>query len=60
MTRSNHGTAQDAITFALDELDDTWDRLEFLRHWREGALDEWPEFYPWLDGRIDNQCDVSA
>lgn len=51
MIRPNHGTGEDAITFALDELDDTWDRLEFLRHWRDGVLDEWPEFYPWLDER---------
>ena len=40
MIRSDHGTAQDAIDFALDENLDTWERLDFLRDWRDGALDE--------------------
>lgn len=49
----DHGTAQDAIDYALDALvfDDAHDRLAFLACWQNGALDEWPEFYPWLDRR---------
>ena len=44
----NHGTADQAIDFALDfnrcEEPDT-----FLRIWREGGTwEEWPEFYEWL------------
>lgn len=37
-----------AINFALDALDDHYDRLDFLKTWREGnwrGLDEWfPEY----------------
>lgn len=43
----DHGTAMDAINFALD----TSQGLEcedFLRAWREGDLAEWPDFYEWL------------
>lgn len=52
MTRalSDHGTAQQAIDWVLDH--DRSNGLEaetFLRCWREGRLDEWPEFYEWLD-----------
>jgi 8-oxo-dGTP diphosphatase len=46
----DHGSAADAIDFALD----TSDGLEadtFLRRWREGDLDEWPDFYEWLAER---------
>ena len=43
----DHGTAVQAINFALD-----WQFCQqpdvFLRGWREGSLDEWPEFYDWL------------
>jgi len=43
----DHGTAMRAIEYALDvvEPDGT---ASFLEHWREGDLDEWPEFYAWL------------
>ena len=57
MIRSDHGTAQDAIDFVLDGFY-TFDKVPgygkaelFLENWRDGALDEWPEFYPWLDER---------
>lgn len=43
----DHGTALQAISFALD----TSQGLEcedFLRAWREGDLDEWPDFYEYL------------
>lgn len=35
-----------AIRFAVDEIDDHYDRLEFLRGWIEGDTSEWPEFVP--------------
>ena len=41
----DHGTANDAIEFALDVDDDC---ETFLREWRTGSLDEWPEYYQWL------------
>lgn len=44
----DHSTAQQAIDFALDAHDDTLETYEFLKAWREGDLDEWPEFYAWL------------
>jgi hypothetical protein len=48
----DHGTYEDALTFALDtDVHDTTDQVEFLRAWRDGALDEWPEFYTWLAKR---------
>lgn len=51
----DHGEAQDAIDFVLDELRDFTDT--FLRCWREGDLREWPEFYLWLDAREDPASD---
>lgn len=42
----DHGTAMQAIDFALDHL--SVERDTFLKCWREGDLDEWPEFYEWL------------
>lgn len=42
----DHGTAMQAIEFALDHLHVEHDT--FLNSWREGDLDEWPEFYAWL------------
>lgn len=42
----DHGTAMQAIEFALDKLQ--VERDTFLNSWREGDLDEWPEFYAWL------------
>lgn len=38
------GTALEAINFALDSVDGPWEKMEFLRAWREGDLEEWPEF----------------
>lgn len=49
----DHGEAQDAIDFILDgsaEIGPGEAEL-FLRGWRKGDLDEWPEFYAWLDKR---------
>ena len=47
----DHGTANDAIDFALDFA--VCDQpVEFLKDWREGAAyEEWPEFYTWLAAR---------
>ena len=42
----DHGTAMQAVDFALDHL--SVERDTFLKCWREGDLDEWPEFYRWL------------
>jgi hypothetical protein len=42
----DHGTAEQAIRYALDHAGN--ECQEFLQAWNEGALDEWPEFYPWL------------
>jgi len=48
---SEHGDYADAIEFALHHNDDICQTYEFLKAWSEGALDEWPDFYIWLDGR---------
>jgi len=47
----DHGSHENAMIFALDVIDDSWERDAFLRAWREGDLGEWPEFYPWLKAR---------
>lgn len=44
----DHGTAVQAVAYALDVEQNTGDAVVFLEHWREGNLDEWPEFYDWL------------
>lgn len=46
----DHGTAQEAIDFALDAMGsvDGWAVATFLRCWREGDLESYPEFYLWL------------
>lgn len=51
----DHGSANDALDFALD-----WGLCSepdtFLRAWRDGsAVDEWPEFYSWLFSRELNR-----
>lgn len=33
-----------AIEFALDHIEDHYDRLEFLKSWREDDVVEWPDF----------------
>lgn len=39
------GTAIAAINFSIDKIGDHYDRLEFLKAWRDGLTDsEWPEF----------------
>jgi hypothetical protein len=44
----DNGTAGQALEYALDHMDNYADMDVFLRAWREGDLDEWPEFYTWL------------
>ncbi|UXO93960.1 hypothetical protein Pan3_38 [Pseudanabaena phage Pan3] len=47
----DHGTAQQAIDWALDVLGETDFGVPeyFLSDWREGAaFEEYPEFYDWL------------
>ncbi len=39
------GTAIAAINFSIGKIGDHYDRLEFLKAWRDGLTDsEWPEF----------------
>lgn len=45
----DHGTADQAIDWLLDHADPFDDNSEFLKCWREGNLDEWPEYYEWLN-----------
>lgn len=48
----DHGTSSEAIEYALDAF---WPGgIEFLSAWRDGGLDEWPEFYEWLRARADS------
>lgn len=44
----DHGTANQALEYALDHEANFGDPEAFLRCWREGDLEEWPEFYVWL------------
>lgn len=44
----DHGVALDAINYALDHADEP---ATFLRAWLECSLEEWPEYYAWLDKR---------
>ena len=47
----NHGTALDAIDFAIDMVD-AEDTVIFLLDWRIGDVDTyWPEFREWLADR---------
>lgn len=45
----DHGTPLQAINFILDHSGVPWEADTFLRSWREGDLDEWPDFYEWLE-----------
>lgn len=50
----DHGTANQAIEYALEHVDGPGEGEDFLRAWREGDLEEWPEFYPWLSKQEAN------
>lgn len=46
-----HGGYSHAVDYALDadrHESDPANQLAFLQCWREGNLDEWPEYYDWL------------
>lgn len=45
----DHGTHAQAIEFLLYHRQAPGEEYEFLKAWNEGDLDEWPEFYEWLD-----------
>lgn len=45
----DHGTGTDAIEFALSSDSAPGEGEDFLRAWQYGDLDEWPEFYQWLE-----------
>jgi hypothetical protein len=40
------GTGAEAVAFAIDKVDDHFDRLQFLKDWQTGDLAEWPEYHP--------------
>lgn len=45
----DHGTANQAIDYTLTPgVDLGCPAEDFLRCWREGDLEEWPEFYDYL------------
>ena len=46
----DYGTAGQAVDWVLDhsQASDAW-AADFLRAWREGDLEDWPEFLNWLD-----------
>ena len=48
----DHGTALQAINYGLGRIGDPYELDTFLRHWREGDLSEWPEFYTWLKAGV--------
>jgi hypothetical protein len=52
----DHGTHNQALDYALDHYprlpDGDGDPATFLRAWREGDLDEFPEFYAWLADQV--------
>lgn len=59
VARSDHGTHEDAVRFALEVHDDTLQTWEFLNAWSRGDLGEWPEFYEWLDALPRTLDDLS-
>ncbi len=36
--------AVEAIKFAVEDLDDEWEKVEFIRSWYEGDVAPWPKF----------------
>jgi hypothetical protein len=39
-----------AIEFALNKLDDPYERQDFLIGWREGDVGDWPAFFEFIGG----------
>ncbi len=49
---ANRGAAADAIDFVLDGPGTVYAEAGiFLKNWREGDLEDWPEYYAWLASR---------
>ena len=51
-TPGDHGTALQAIEFVLDLANHrivAGQEREFFNAWVQGDLDDWPEFYQWLE-----------
>lgn len=45
------GTAVEVINYAIEEIDDHYARLHFLRAWRDGSVadgEEWDHYFKWL------------
>jgi hypothetical protein len=45
------GSGAEAINYAIEEIDDHFDRLQFLRDWRDGSVArhaEWKPYFEWL------------
>lgn len=47
----DHGTADDAVAFVLDNPGGDIEADSFLRYWDIGDLRAWPEYYSWLAAR---------
>jgi hypothetical protein len=45
---SPYGDAGDALDFALDHIEDPFERSDFLECWRSGDVADWPEYFDWL------------
>ena len=43
------GDAGDAIDYALGHIPDQTEAMTFLDKWREGDVNEWPEYFTWLE-----------
>jgi hypothetical protein len=46
----DHGTHNQALEYMLHVMEaDPANQVEFIRAWSYGDLEEWPEFYEWLE-----------
>ena len=54
MDKTEIGDAGDALDFALDHIDDSYARTDFLEGWRLGDVSEWPEYTRWLAVQYPN------
>lgn len=52
----DHGTHIQALEYMLERMEaDPANQVEFIRAWREGDLEEWPDFYAWLEEVEDSE-----
>jgi hypothetical protein len=56
----DHGSAEHALDYALDVAASNCEVETFLTAWREGSLEEWPEFYAWLREREAGDAALAA